>query len=55
MQLLWTWPMRMWGCSINEARYYGWRWWLHLGPMHLLVGYARTLAARQSLTRMDGA
>lgn len=21
-----------WGCSITEARYYGWRWGAHIGP-----------------------
>lgn len=38
MQIMLTWPFCMWGCSIHEARYYGWRIWLHVGPAHLLIG-----------------
>lgn len=36
MQIIWTW--RLWGFSVTEARYYGWRRAVHVGPMHVFVG-----------------
>ena len=41
MQLIFTWPLRMWGISFGEAHYYGWRWAIQIGPLHLFIGYAR--------------
>lgn len=35
MQLIWTW--RLWGLSIEEARYYGWRWAVQVGPLHIFT------------------
>ncbi len=29
-----------WGLSISEARYYGWRWCLHIGPWLVFFGQA---------------
>jgi hypothetical protein len=40
IQFLWTWPLAMWGLSACEARYYGWRLWLRIGPAHVLIGRA---------------
>lgn len=30
----WIQPVRVpgWGFDLGEARYYGWRWCLHIGP-----------------------
>jgi hypothetical protein len=29
-----------WGLSINDGRYYGWRWCLHVGPWLVFFGQA---------------
>jgi hypothetical protein len=31
---------RIWGFSGGDGAYYGWRWWLHIGPVLLLIGRA---------------
>jgi len=28
----------LWRLSLGTGRYYGWRWWLHLGPLVILIG-----------------
>jgi hypothetical protein len=30
-----------WGCSINDARYYGYRWGGHIGPWLIFVARVR--------------
>ena len=29
-----------WGLSVGAARFYGWRWWLHVGPWIVLLAAA---------------
>jgi hypothetical protein len=39
MQLNLTW--RVWGFDLGEGKYYGWRLWFHIGPLHILIGKIR--------------
>lgn len=38
MRLLW---LPLWRLSIGTARYYGWRWWVRVGPVLILIGGGR--------------